>query len=57
MSRNWLVEQINKCIENNMKPLEAKKKKKNSCKGTWRVELKLEISIWTYVFDIYTQYT
>lgn len=28
MSRNWLVEQINKCIENNMKPLEAKKKKK-----------------------------
>lgn len=55
MSRNWLVEQINKFIENNMKPLEAKKKK--SCKGTWRVELKLEISIWTYVFDIYTQYT
>lgn len=27
MSRNWLVEQINKFIENNMKPLEAKKKK------------------------------
>lgn len=30
MSRNWLVEQINKFIENNMKPLEAKKKKNHA---------------------------